>query len=128
MSERGTTLLELVVAAILIAFVAGGAMLAFIMAAQFSQRSPNKVEAIQYTQETIERMRNQVACDNGWFNPTTCAAVVNIGTPTPVPDPVQPPNAKFTRTYTVIAMPQCGGTAGLPDCIQVTAKVSWVQQ
>jgi type II secretory pathway component PulJ len=65
----GLTLLELMVALVATAVIGGGTLMAFMSAAQMTQRqlTPAVIEANHLAMQTIEKYRNQVAADNTWL-------------------------------------------------------------
>ncbi len=133
MSRRGFTLIEIIMAAAIAAVVAGGTMIAFVTALNISRRTSTNSEAAHLAQQTTERFRNRVACDDAWFDPAACA-------PSTLPagwqaDPVVPPTVPpTTRQYQItrdgaLMAPgitgDCDGTAGVGDCVVVQARVTW---
>ncbi len=130
--ERGVTLVEVLVASVVMAVLAGGTLLAFVSAIRISQRGPVNAEAADYAQQTLERYRNLIACDSAWFqNPCIPAAVL----PTNVFDPQfpltgLPAKALYgtgTRKFTVTP-DDCDGNGfpgGFSDCYKVAVTVSW---
>ena len=123
--ERGMTLIEVLAAAVIGTVLVGGVMAAFLTAMRLGQQGGGTSEAATYAQETLERYRNHIACDDAaWFNPATCAFVGPIaGSPVPA----LPGGALFggaTRTYSVAAA-DCDGVGGAGDCFKVMTKVAW---
>ena len=120
--KRGMSLIEVLVAASIASVLVGGLMAAFLTAMRISTRSSSGAEAAGLVQQTLERLRNKVACDSSWFGGANCGA-----TPPPpnTPDPLVG-GALFggTRTYTVTAA-DCDGVGGPGDCLKVVAKASW---
>lgn len=125
--ERGFTLLEIIIAAVVAALMAGGTMLAFLMAVRLSKREvSNESEAAFYAQQTLERFRNRIACDDDWFssNPNcTGSAQAQIDDPIPPGSPILrlPP---ASRHYT-FQPEDCDGDGVPGDCYRMTAKVCW---
>ncbi len=140
MSARGTqgfTMLEVLVASIVGALIAGGTMMAFVTAARISRNEtgPDSAEASAYARETLERLRNDVAADPSpsWFQ-----ANAGLGwQPDTIPLPPAPgdcPTAgknqsilcrgPVTRRYKVTAE-DCDGVGGTGDCYAVSVKVCW---
>ena len=116
-ARSGFTLLEVVLAAVIGSVIAGGTMIAFVTALNISHRASGTSEAAHLAQQTIERFRNRIACDDGWFDPATCAA---SGLPAGwQPDGGLPP-AITARDYQVTA-----GCNGEPDCVTVQVRVQW---
>ena len=139
MTKRaGLTLIELLVASMVVALLAGAMLIAFLTAAKISSQSNQNTEAAYLAQQTVERFRNQVACDNTadvsgaqgdptkrhWFDAGTCKSAANFSnTADPDPDP--------NHTYTVEAQ-DCDNedhddnlATGVADCFKVTATVYW---
>jgi Tfp pilus assembly protein PilV len=72
-ARAGFTLIEILAAAIIGILIAAGTLMAFVTAAQLSsQVAPYKVEASHLAQQTLERFRNRIACDDDWFDAVTC--------------------------------------------------------
>lgn len=120
-AQRGTSLVEVVVGSLIASVLVAGLMAAFLTALRISSVGGGNVEASSLVQQTLERFRNRVACDDAWFNPVTCFA--SSLPPANSSDPLSA-GAMFggTRTYT-ITQANCG--TGLGDCFKVVAKVSW---
>ena len=70
-TERGFTLVEVVVAAVLSALIAGGGLMAFVTALRMAQRGG--ALAAFYRTTMLNRYHNLSSCLNaGWFAPGTC--------------------------------------------------------
>jgi hypothetical protein len=129
-ARRGLTLVEIVVAAIMGALIAGGTMMAFVMAAGMAKSDgADTVEAVFYTEQTLERFRNHIACDDAWFDPVQCTSA-GVGW-TADALPAQEPGAESpllasnaTRDYEVVPW-DCDGNGTPGDCYRVTARVQW---
>jgi len=132
----GFTLLEVLVASVIAAVIAGGTMMAFVTAARIGsqQSNPMMAEASGYAQQTLERFRNRVAANSPW--PASEAdgvwrtdalpaaggteSMLNIG------------GVVARRCYRVTPE-DCDGdglradpvTPGEQDCYAVDAKVCW---
>ena len=124
--EQGMSLIEVLVGAAIAAVLVGGLMGAFLTAMRISARGSVNTEAAGLVQQTLERLRNKVACGEGnpgeWFN-SACAPTLP---PANTSDPIVG-GALFggTRTYTVTPE-DCDGVPGGPsNCLKVVAKVSW---
>ena len=142
MSDRhgGFTMIEVIVAAVITAVIAGGGMAAFVASSRMmqSQNSPASAEAADYAQQTIERYRNMIACDSAWFNSADCSAVAmcppSCASTTWRTDTLPSASATGTesilnhtpapkRCYQVVKLVGCSGSG--PDCYTVNAKVCW---
>ena len=134
MARRGPgfTLVEVVVAGAVASVIAWGAVSAFVAAGRMmsAQDSMATAEAATLAQETLDRFRNRVACDD-WFNQPGCAinpAVLNTWTDDPLPggagtESIQsPPGAQ--RRY-CLQSADCDGVAGPGDCLNVQVRVCW---
>ena len=141
MSPRraGVTLFEVIVAAVIVLLVVGGTMMAFLTASQISRRgSTTNTEAAFYAQQTMERLRNKVACrqggerqDEAWNGPT-CNPDPPLGWQTDLLPPVTPaipgsitnPAYSASRQFRVEPW-DCDGNGTPDDCYRVTTKVEW---
>ena len=116
---------EVLAASLITALLAGGVIMSFLAAVRISERPAAAVEAASYAEQTLERYRNMVACDNStWFTP---ACAPKLGLPLNDPDviaggPLQALGA--TRNYTVTP-DDCDGDGTLGDCFKVTVNVHW---
>lgn len=128
---RGVTLIEVIVAALIGVMIAGGTMLAFMTAKKTSVGAAGAVEAADLAQQTIERFRNKIACDDpDWFKAATCATTLPA-TPTLKTDGL-PGNPGLlsvigqggSRQYQVTPF-DCDGDGTKGDCFQVDTKVAW---
>jgi hypothetical protein len=120
---EGMTLFEIIVASVIGALVAGGTLMAFVTASRLSKipTAPGPPLA----QQTIERFRNNIACDDPWFDPGTCQAKVGPLPAMPLAwtdDLPVPPG--LTRQYKV-QQSNCDGVGPTDDCLQVSVKVTW---
>lgn len=123
------SLVEVLAGAVIGAVVAGGTMTAFVTALRIAEPPRVNVEAIQMLQQTMERQRNRIACDDGWFNTATCRADFapsRAFTPDPTSPLLRGPNNRFSGPMPVAEMKakqlDCSGD-GVPDCMQVTVRV-----
>ena len=134
-------MIEVLIAGVMASVVAVGTAAAFVAAARMTRvrNNPTFAEASISAQQTVDRFRNQVACDavvNGtaWY---TANCLVDPALPdvwvsddlllpaNGVTDSLlnQFPNAKRCRK--IIRLPNCNAGAGVSDCIQVQTKVCW---
>ena len=127
--HRGLTLMELIAASVLGALVAGGVLTAFLLAAKNTRGSVRTVDAVAMAEETLERFRNKIACDDFWF--AFIPDCGGIGLLLNQPDPVllnhpiktvDPGNAD--RRYDVEPW-DCDGDGVLRDCYRVKVTVNW---
>lgn len=71
--REGMTLVEILIATVIGGMIAAGTLQAFIAAIRISRIGSENSHVAFLAQETIERLRNNIACDNaGWFNPAAC--------------------------------------------------------
>lgn len=137
-STRAISLIEVVVAAVIGSLLAGGTLMAFVLASKVSNEALQQAEALSYAVETIERFRNRVACDDAWFDDAgvDCNfSGVDLNLPQgmtadDLPDPTDPPTSVLigrgmseTRRYQVLPS-NCDGVAGA-DCYTVNVVVNW---
>ena len=127
--QRGITLLEILIAAVIAAVVVGGTMTAFLSATTVSEVSSEEVGSAAYAQQTIERFRNKVACRQStelttdtWFD-NACAPAAPSGVVTDG-DLSGSGIPGATRQYQVVAV-DCDGDGTAGDCLQVESKVHW---
>lgn len=137
LNARGLTLVEIMIAALVGVVVAGGTMLAFTTAKKVSVGSSGTVEAADLAQQTIERFRNRIACDDPWFAAANCGIDPTALTDWTVdPDagnianglPASPGSLSVIgqggmRQYRVVAA-DCDGAPG-DECLKVETKVNW---
>ena len=129
-NRRGFTLIEILVAGVIGSVVTSGIFAAYVAAARMmgGANSAEYVEAANFAQQTLERLRNQVATDD-----TTVFATPPAGTgwqadPDPLPvsggsqSILNPPGA--TRMMCVLAE-DCDGVNGAGDCYAVRVRVCW---
>ena len=131
-ARSGVTLVELIAASVAVALLAAVTLIAFLTSARISSQSNQHVGAAYLLQQTIERFRNQVACDNTgivpgaagaapqWFG-ANCASVADFQVNE------TPPAGYTTRDYKVQAVDcdQDAANPNVPDCFEVTATVHW---
>ena len=114
-SLRGMTLIEILVALVILGVLAGGTLMVFLTAMRISKSTGVDHQKIFLAQQTIERFRNKIACrqlgegaGDTWYD-GTCA-----------PDPPVGPQADAVTGATYeIAPVDCDGVAGVGDCLQV---------
>jgi len=119
-SCEGLTLIEIIVATVIGALVAGGTLMAFATSAKFAtQVAPNRAEAAALAQQTLDRFRNFVAEGDPWLAPTPW-------TDDAIPTGPLPSIANFgpSRQYKVDPL-DCDGDGTPGDCYQVQVKVQW---
>lgn len=130
-TQHGITLVEILIAALVGVMIAGGTMLAFVTAKKTSVGAAGVVEAADFAQQTIERFRNKIACnDPDWFTAATCATTLPAapawtadGLPAS-PGPLSMIGQGGSRQYKVTP-DDCDGVGGTGDCFKVETKVSW---
>jgi len=120
---------EVLIAALIGVMIAGGTLLAFTTAKKTSVGAAGVVESADFAQQTIERFRNKIACDDpDWFNAATCAPVVPPGWTTDnfpaSPGPLSMIGQGGSRQYRVTPF-DCDGDGTPGDCFQVDTKVAW---
>lgn len=129
--RSGITLVEILIAALVGVMIAGGTMLAFVSAKKTSVGAAGVVEAADFAQQTIERFRNKIACDNSdWFTAATCATTLPAapawtadGLPAS-PGPLSMIGQGGIRRYQVTPL-DCDNDGTVGDCFQVDANVRW---
>ena len=130
-TDQGMSLVEVLVASVTVAVLAGGTMTSFLAAIRISEGGAGLVEAAHYGQQTLERLRNKVACGEGspgeWFSPA-CAPTLPPPNSFDPSDPTDgiPGSGMYSgsRTYTVTPE-DCDGVGGAGDCFKVVVKVQW---
>lgn len=133
----GVTFIEVLVASLIAALLAGGTLMAFVLSAKLTRESVTVVEAADYAVQTIERFRNHIACDDQWFNDSpTCnfgglpdSDLPVIPVADPLPGPTNPPTSALvglgaTRGYRVLPA-DCDGDSVNGDCYEVAVTVIW---
>lgn len=130
LNERGLTLMEILIAALIGVVAAGGMMVATTMSQKTSAGAVGVVEAADFAQQTIERFRNKIACDDiDWFNAPDCTAA---GLPAgwtaddlpPATDTLSMLAQGGTRQYQIAEF-DCDEDGQVGDCYKVESKVSW---
>ena len=121
-ASSGLTLLEVLIASVAMTVVAGGMMITFLMATRLSQGSRSVDAAELLAQQTLERFRNRMACDDAWFT-APCDATALPGADTA--DPLPPGTGMGARTYTITPR-DCDGNGTTGDCFQLVVKVTGV--
>lgn len=131
-SVGGFTLIEVMMAGVISALVAGGTMAAFVTAARITrvQNNPSTTEAVGYARDTVDHLRNMVACDPGqWYAGAGCTPALPAGW---VAEPIgfgaggseSILNGPTRRCYR--AQPaDCDGVGGAGDCVAVEVRVCW---
>ena len=128
--ERGFTLIEVVVGSVISAMVVGGTMAAFVAAGRMLRQSDSGAvaEATGFAEQTLERLRNMIACDSAWFQ-APCAPNLPAGQ---VADPLVTADGRpytggtesilgqgpVRRCYQVT--PDCNG-----NCFRVNVNICW---
>ena len=124
--QRGFTLLEVLVASAIMSVAAGGTMVAFIAAGRMmrAQSHPDTAEAVGYAQETMETLRDNIACQPPWFD-AACTPTLPVGWQAdPLPGPAS------TNTILAAAARRCyrvtqQNCAAAGDCFAVEVRMCW---
>lgn len=134
-SERGISLLEILISAVVFSIVVAGAMAALVSALKIARDATMVTEAAAFAQQTIERFRNRVACDDPWVGASPdCETLTLPNVWTVDPDtlptglPVGPLGSSLPgglRQYKVSPVEEGILADSAPDCIQVMVKVQW---
>ena len=125
-TNRGFSLVEVMVGSVAMVLLAGGTMMAFVSARRIAQEGSNMTKAASYLQQSLERNRNMIACDTAWFD-ASCNPNPNPGgLPDSTPDPFASPSDMYggSRKVTVTPM-DCDGVGGTGDCFEVAVTVHW---
>jgi len=125
--QKGITLVEILVSSIIGALIAGGTMTAFLLAARNTRASMGHADMAALFQESFEKIRNSVSCENspyfdGNCNPVTVPGL-NDNDPIPAEHPLKRWDPTATRTVGVEAH-DCDGLPG-NDCLKVIVKIHW---
>ncbi len=120
--NQGLTQIEVLAASVIAAVIAGGTMTAFLTASKLTQTAPRDTEAALAAQDTLERFRNHIACDDAWFDPASCGMTGALSGSDPLPAGSQLPGG--ARNYTVTPA-DCDGNGSAGDCLQVSVTVTW---
>lgn len=116
------TLVEVLVGATILSVLVGGLMASFVTAFRITGVGEGNTEASGYAQQTLERFRNRIACDDLWFGTPSCAFAAPVSTADALPV-----GALYggTRTYTVTPE-DCDGVIGGPaNCLKVVVTLTW---
>lgn len=136
-AEHGVTLIEILLASIIVAFIAGGTLMAFLLASRISQSVSSTIDPSSLVQQTLEKFRNKIACrrsgESGprrtppgdtWYD-SSCDADPPTGSPSdPLPAGTPLLQLGGARSYTVTPL-DCDGVGGVGDCLQVRVKLTW---
>lgn len=119
--NRGLTLIEVLIASVILGLLAGGTLMVFVTAVRISKATGVNQQTIFSAQQTIERYRNKIACRQGgegatdaWYDGPTADCLPN-------PPGGSQVDAVTGATYQVSPV-DCAGTLG--DCLQVTVTQS----
>jgi len=142
LTQRGLTLMEVLVSLVLLTLVAGGTMVGFMLAGRVSQESVTGSQSVAEATQTLEKFRNRVACRQAgetaadtWFGPAggadPCGQDAPIGTQTdgleagtysPFLDPTRDLSNSAKREYTVTPVDIDPLNPG-PEAYAVTVRV-----
>lgn len=141
LTQRGLTLMEVLVSLVLLTLVAGGTMIGFMLAGRVSQESVTGSQSVAEATQTLEKFRNRVACRQAgetaadtWFGPagaTPCVSDAPIGAQpdvleassySPFLDPTRDLSNSAKREYTVTPVDVDPANPG-PEAYAVTVRV-----
>ena len=122
---RGITLIEVLLAALVLSVVAGGLLMSFLFVSRLSQGSAPVDRAGLLAQQTLERFRNRIACDDAWFDLADPKCPASSLPPANTADPLPLGTGMTGRTYTMTAN-DCDGDGTAGDCFLVAAKITGV--
>ena len=126
-AEGGVTLIEVLIAALVMGVVAGGMLITFLLVSRLSQGSAPVDRAGLLAQQTLERFRNRIACDDAWFDPATPACDATALPPANTDDPLPGGTGMSGRFYTITSS-DCDGDGIAGDCFLMAAKITGVVQ
>ena len=118
------TLLELTAAAVLGSLIAGATMMAFMTATKVSRQSSTNRDLMPAVQETLEKYRNRIACDDPWFNLATCVMAAQNAVNEPAPLAPSLLAMGGTRDYTMTPA-DCDGDGTVGDCYRASVHINW---
>ena len=130
-SDRGFTILEVMVASVIAGVIAVGTMMSFVAAGRIMGVQDNMAvaEAAQFSQQSVEHFRNDIACQAPWFDAATCAYVgpVNVWAADPLPPAPSGGSESILQTVSQrcyrVNPSDCGGGPG--SCFAVDVTVCW---
>lgn len=126
-NPRGISLIEILVASVIGALLAGGTLMAMTMGVKLTRGSVMTGDVSAYAAQTIERNRNRIACDDAWFN-SNCTFVGPGGEQNEAPslptDSSLEPLPDVSRRFTVEAK-DCDGDGALGDCYRMAVSLQW---
>jgi prepilin-type N-terminal cleavage/methylation domain-containing protein len=129
-SQRGVTLLEILISSLIVSVVVGGTMMAYLTALRIAREAIYFSEATAFAVQTFERFRSRMACDDAWLDPASCGAGVGlpvVWTADPLPGGAQGSKLpQGSRQYILAPGPDDFDGDGIRDYYQVMVKVSWV--
>ncbi len=128
--RRGVSLFDVLVAAVIASFMAGGTLLAFVTAMRIRQPDTLSLDQMKLLRHEVERLRNRIACDEwSWFDHPVCRGRPNIPNERRASDTAPlPPGLRESPSLVgvireVIVRPEdCTGD-GIVDCMKVTAHL-----
>ncbi len=125
--QKGVTLVEILISSVIGALIAGGTMTAFMLAARNTRASMGHADMAALFQESFEKIRNSVSCENSLYFDGSCNPVTvpgaNDNDPIPASHPFKQWDPAATRTVDVEAY-DCDGLPG-NDCLKVIVKIHW---
>lgn len=123
MNKHGLTLVEVIISALILAITAGGVLTIFTMEKAVVARTGRKMQAMDFSRQTLERLKNEVDA-NTWPNSGALASAVGVAATLPTSELKD----KFsgTRSYTVTNINADGDATYEDDEYkQVTVTVDW---
>ena len=116
-TNHGLTLIEVLVAMVILGVLAGGTLMVLLTAIQISKQAGLSQSTIFLAQQTTERLRNKIACrqlgeaaSDTWYDGSpTCDPTPPVGVQTDV---------VTGATYEVTPV-DCDGVGGPGDCLQL---------
>lgn len=123
-TNRGFSLIEVMVGSVAMVLLAGGTMMAFVSARRIAQGGSNMTKAALYLQQSLESNRNWIACDTAWFD-ASCNPDP-AGLPNSATDPFASPSDMYGGWRKVTVTPEdCDKVGGPGDCFKVAVTVHW---
>ena len=122
--ERALTLVEIVAALVIGGAIAVGTLTALTTAIRIMNSAGGEIdpEADLLAQQTLERYRNRIACDDPWFGDTVLPCVL-LADPTTQTDPLPSPSTATSRTLTLTSGPDGPDVDAAPDYYIVRVNV-----
>ena len=124
MEKRGFTLVEVIVASLILVFTVAGMLFIFASEKAALERAGRRIQAMDFARQTLEQLKNEVRADT-WLTGTISAGTHNTEAFLSLSGYKLGDSFNAAREFTITDI-DIDSSGGDPDYKSITVAVDWV--